>query len=250
MRKFFVGLAAVLTAGTVTAGPADAVPATSCTTSFSGTTVQRLVVPSGATCTLTNVVVKGNIRIWDRGALVARRSTIHGSVRGRGARTVRIVDTDVIGTGRTGNINLTGTTRRIVIGSKGCAVDPGVGNNITLIDNHGTIAICYMTVGETLKLQDNDKTIGVFHNNIGNPLIVQRNTATFIRLRDNVAGLSGGGSILVQDNVTTGKATNPGGLRLLRNHSHNTLNCNGNDDAPVGAGNTADNGMSGQCAGL
>jgi hypothetical protein len=250
VRTFLAGLATMAAATTLTIGPASAAPAAECTDSLSTTTLGSLVVPSGATCTLTGVVVDGRIRVDAGGALHTEDSTINGSVTARGARTVRLVDTDVIGTGTAGNINLTGTTGRIVIGSKGCAVDPSTGNNIILMDNHGTIAICFMTVGETVMLRDNDDTIGVFGNAIGNPLVVQNNTAAFIRLRDNEAGLTGGGSMLVQNNHTTGNAKKTDGLRLLRNYSHNRLNCTGNDDAPVGSENTADNGKLAQCAAL
>jgi hypothetical protein len=232
----------------MSSGPAEAAPATPCTGDMSDTTVGRLVVPAGETCNLSNVVVNGNVRIWAGGALLTHGSTINGNVTGLRARTVRIIDTDLLGTGTTGNITLTGTRGPIVIGSDGCAVDPSVGNNITLTNNHGTIAICFMNVGETITLLSNDKTIGAFHNTIGNPFVVQGNSATFIRLRDNEVGLTGGGSMVVQNNTTTGNATKPDGLRLLRNHSHNALNCTGNDGAPVGSDNAADNGMSGQCA--
>jgi hypothetical protein len=253
VRIFLAGFAALTAAATLTTltiGPATAAPATECTGSVTGGSLGPLVVPSGATCTLNDVVVDGNIRIDAGGALITDDSTLNGSVTARGARTVRLIDTDVIGTGTAGNVHLTGTTGRIVIGSQGCAVDPSTGNNIILVNNHGTIAICYMTVGETVALRDNDKTIGVFHNEIGNPLIVQNNTAGFIRIRDNEVGTTGGGSMVVQNNHTTGNATTPDGLRLLRNYSHNRLNCTGNDDAPVGTGNTADNGKLGQCATL
>jgi hypothetical protein len=249
VRTLLAGLAATA-AATLTIGPVHAAPATDCNGSVSGTTVGPLVVPSGATCTLTDVVVNGSVRVEAGGALVTDDTTVNGSVIGRQARTVRLIDTDVVGTGTAGNVNLRGTAGPIVIGSQGCAVDPSTGNNIILVNNHGTIAICFMTVGETVSLRDNDKTIGVFHNTIGNPLVVQNNTARFIRIRDNEVGLTGGGSMLVQNNHTTGTTTTADGLRLLRNHSHNRLNCTGNADAPVGTGNTADNGKLGQCAAL
>jgi hypothetical protein len=252
MRAFIGGLAAAITSTALTSAaligvPADAAVATECTGAVSATTVGRLVVPAGSTCTLTDVQVDGNIRIQAGGGLVTDDSTINGSVMARGARTVRLVDTDVVGTGAAGNINLAGTSGPIVIGSDGCAVDPVTGNNITLIDNQGTIAICYMSVGETILLQGNDNTIGAFHNTTGNPFIVQGNTARFIRLRVNEVGLSGGGSMLVHGNTTTGNARRPDGLLLMRNHAHNTLSCVGNDDAPAGSGNSADNGTFRQC---
>jgi hypothetical protein len=250
MRTILAGVAAATVAAALTTGPASAAPSTDCNGPISNATVGPLVVPSGETCTLTDVVVNGTVRIETGGALITDDTTVNGSVIGRDASTVRLIDTNVVGTGTAGNVNLMRTTGRIVIGSQGCAVDPSVGNNIILINNHGTIAICFMTVGETVSLRGNDKTMGVFHNTIGNPLLVQNNTAAFIRLRDNEVGLTGGGSMVVQNNHTTGNAVTEDGLRLLRNHSHNRLNCTGNDAAPVGNQNTADNGKLAQCAAL
>lgn len=251
MRSFLVGLAVASAAATLAVAPAQAVPATPCTTPLSSTSTGPLVVPAGETCTLTDVVVDGNIHIKAGGALLTHGSTLQGNVVGNnGPRTVQLINTDLVGNGTTGNINLTGTKRRIIIGSEGCAVDPATGNNINLTGNHGNIAICYMTVGETIDLKNNDGRIGLFHNVSGNPLIVQNNVSPFIRLRDNEAGVTGGGSILVQNNTTTGNATNPNGLLLMRNYAHNQLNCLDNDVAPVGSGNTADNGKAGQCVDL
>lgn len=251
MRSFFFGLAAASATAFLAVAPAQAVPATPCAGPLASTTVgSPVVVPAGETCTLTDVVVDGNIRIMAGGALLTHGSTLQGNVVSNGARTVQLINTDVVGNGTTGNINLSGTKRRIVIGSDGCSVDPATGNNINLTGNHGLIAICYMTIGETLDLKNNDARIGVFHNTIGNPLMVQNNTSPFIRLRDNEVGVTGGGSMLVQNNTTTGNAVNPNGLQLMRNHTHNKLSCIGNDVAPVGSGNTADNGKDGQCVDL
>jgi hypothetical protein len=221
-----------------------------CTGALSGMSVGALVVPAGASCSLSDTVVKGSIRVRAGAELVTDDSAINGSVIGFGAKSVRIVDTDVVGTGTAGNINLSGTTGPIVIGSDGCAVDPATGNNINLINNHGTIAICFMTVGETVNLQNNHDTIGVFHNVIGNPLIVQHNVAPFVRLRGNEVGLTGGGSMVVHHNATTGSAKRPDGLRVVSNYSHNRMNCHNNSDAPVGRDNSADNGLFGQCTNL
>ncbi len=46
----------------------------------------------------------------------------------------------------------------------------------------------------------------------------------------------------VKNNTTTIK------LNLTNNHTANNLNCTGNVLAPTGSGNSADNGIKGQCA--
>ncbi len=240
-------VAAVATAGILQV-PAHAVEATRCDGLVTGA-VTRLVVKAGDVCRLRNATVEGNIRIEPGGALLAYDSIINGSVNGTGARFVEIIDTDVIGTGTTGNINLSDTAGRIIIGNDGCAFDPRVGNNIKLTDNHGNIAICMMTVGETITLQGNDgnKRIGVFDNVVGNTLSVTGNEEQFIRLRDNEVGTTEGGAITIKNNTTTGDATQNKGLRLIDNHSNNAFSCSGNRDQPTGYGNTAESGFSGQC---
>ncbi len=245
MKRLFGGLIAAIAITFVMIGPAQAAPATQCTGTITGGMTGSLVVPSGATCTLDGVTVNGNIRIMSGGALITDDSTINGNVRGDGARTVQLIDTDVVGTGTTGNITLTGTTGKIVIGSEGCVVDPAVGNNITLIDNEGNIAICFMTTGETIKVQGTDDgRIGIHDNVVGNSLLVQDNTGSRITLTNNDVGSTGGGSINVDNNTTTLK------LNLTNNHTANALNCTGNVLAPTGSGNTADNGGHGQCVDL
>lgn len=250
MRKIGTLLVTALLGASFTgliAPAAQAARATECTTTMTGVTTGSLVVPEGETCTLIGVTVNGNVRV-EAGAslftndLAGGNTTINGSVRGLGAQTVRLIDTDVIGTGTTGNINLQGTVGRIVIGVEGCAVDPAVGNNITLLNNLGSIAICQMTVGETIVLQGNAKNIGVFDNVIGNSLNIIGNTGNFIRVRDNEVGVTQGGSLNVKNNDSD--------VRLRDNTVANRLACSGNTPPPSGGGNTAGSGLSGQCKDL
>lgn len=240
MRKVLASVAATVAVMGFAQIPAQADTITECMGTITGGTYDRIVVPAGATCHLDGVTVNGNVRIFAGSALVSNGSTINGSVRGDGARTVRLDDTDVIGTGTAGNINLQGTLRRIIIGASGCIVDPSVGNNITLINNFGNIGICEMTTGETIVLQGNDGLIGVHNNTIGNSLNVQDNTGAYTRIRDNEVGTTMGGSINIQDNRSQ--------VVVLRNYSHNAFNCSGNIADPIGEANTADSGLSGQCA--
>ncbi len=244
MRKAFAGAIAAFAIITgFGATPAQGAPPTECTTTISGGTTGRLVVPEGKTCTLLGVTVNGSVEVEKGASLFTNdlngvMTTINGNVTGRDAKTVRIIDTDVIGQGTTGNINLQGTTGPIVIGVEGCAVDPRVGNNITLLNNFGTIAICQMTVGETITLQGNAKNIGVFDNTTGESLIIKANEGAFTRVLDNTVG-----------NTLT-VANNESSVILKRNIITNKLACSNNNPAPTGAGNTAGSGGSGQCKDL
>jgi hypothetical protein len=249
MRRISTLLAAagIALAGAFLAPVAQAAPAEECTTTITGGTVGSLVVPEGETCTLIGVTVEGSVTVKAGASLFTNdlngvNTRIEGNVFGRDARTVRLIDTDVIGQGTTGNINLQRTTGPIVIGVEDCRVDPQVGNNITLINNLGTIAICQMTVGETITLQGNAKNIGVFDNVVGNSLIITGNTGEFIRVRRNEVGVTNGGSLTVKNNDSN--------VRLVDNTVANKLTCSGNTPPPSGARNTAGAGGSGQCASL
>ncbi len=251
MRKAFAGAIAAFAIITgVGVAPVHAVPAEECTTTMEGgTTTGSLVVPEGATCTLLGVTVNGSVEVEKGASLFTNdlngvNTTINGNVRGMDAKTVRIIDTDVIGQNMmTGNINLQGTTGPIVIGSEGCRVDPLVGNNILLINNLGTIAICEMTIGETIELKGNAKNIGVYDNVIGNSLNIANNTGDFIRVRRNEVGTTFGGSLNVKNNQSD--------VRLTDNDvNKGALACSGNTPPPSGSNNTADAGLKGQCSGL
>ncbi len=240
MRKLVASMAAAVAAIAFAQAPAEAGTATECTGTLTGTIDSRLVVPEGETCRLDGATVNGNVRVLEGATLVSHDSTINGNVNGSGARAVRLLDTDVVGTGTSGNINLQGTLNRIVIGAAGCAVDPAVGNNITLINNFGRIAICEMTTGETITLQGNEGRIGVFDNVVGNSLVIKGNTGDFTRIRDNEVGTTHGGSITIANNSSQ--------VVVKRNAANSKFACSANDPAPVGGGNTAGAGLGGQCA--
>ncbi len=248
MRKAFAGAIAAFAIITgLGVAPVQAAPA-QCTTTIEGGTTGSLVVPEGATCTLLGVTVNGNVVVEEGASLFTNdlegeNTTIKGSVRGMDAKTVRIIDTDVIGQGTNGNINLQRTTGPIVIGSEGCMVDPLVGNNILLSNNLGTIAICMMTIGETIELKGNAKNIGVYDNVIGNSLNIANNTGDFIRVRRNEVGTTSGGSLNVKNNQSDVRLTD-------NNVNKGALACSGNTPPPSGRDNTADAGLKGQCSGL
>jgi hypothetical protein len=236
---FFV---AVLAASLAATSPASAVtPAdapTECTGTFGAESVGRLVVPDGATCRLEGTTVNGSVDLGAGSSLMATDATIGGNVTATdGPHRVRLIDTDV-----RLNIMVSGATGAIVIGAAGCQVDPVTGNNVMLTGNSGTIAICQMAIGANLKLSDNTGRIGVYSNQVGNNLMADGNSGDVTRFRDNVVGVSGGGNISIDDNNSQ--------VIVKRNHAGGHLACSGNTPDPTGNGNTADHGLTGQCAGL
>lgn len=234
-----VGIDATLTTTDATTINGSVHMPVDCTGALDPTIVYyNVVVPDGASCTLNGVTVLGMVRVGVGSSLFTNNSTIDGNVQAvNGPATVQVIDTN-IGL----SVNISEATGPIVVGSAGCAVDPTVGVDVILHNNHGTIALCYLTVGNTIDLQGNTANIGVFHNEIGNALNIQANTGRYVRARYNHVGFSGGGGINLQDNTGQGV--------LRRNNVGNAVNCSGNTLTPIGGGNTAGSGLNGQCASL
>ncbi len=141
-------------------GTALAAEATECAGTLTGGTYEKLAVPDGATCKLKGVTVEKSVRVGEGATLVTKamsgvNTSIGQHVMGAGAQSVRLIDTDVYG-----QIHLRLTTGPIVIGTKGCAVDPIADGNIHLHDNFGSIAVCQMTIRNNLLVQNNHGSIG------------------------------------------------------------------------------------------
>jgi len=232
-------LASLAVSPAASAGPIVSAPPTECTGTIGAETVDRIVVPDGATCTLNGTTVVGNVVVGAGSSLITTGATLGGNVRADdGPDIIRLIDTNI-----ERNIFVKRATGEITIGAAGCAVDPVAGNNVKLTRNKAPIAICLMSIGENLQLSNNKRRIGVFDNVVGNNLQATDNTGASLRLRDNMVGISGGGSIQVDDNHV-------GVLLLERNDAGNHIDCDGNTPDPAGSGNTADNGLTGQCATL
>jgi hypothetical protein len=233
-----VGIDATLRTSDGTTIEGMVVRPTDCTTTLGAVTIGNVVVPDGATCTMNGTTVTGSIKIGAGSSLFTTGSTVGGNVQGTdGPNTVKILDTDVAQ-----SVHIEQATGRITIGDAGCAIDPVVGIDVNLQNNHGLIALCYLTVGNNMILQGNARTLGIFHNAIGNNLIVQDNASVYIRMRYNHVGSSGGGGINFQDNAGQGYFTG--------NHVGNAINCTGNARTPIGHWNVAGSGLNDQCSAL
>jgi hypothetical protein len=192
------------------AAPVAASHSTACTGTLTGD-FERIDVPDGATCVLEDATVQHSVTVGAGATLITDDTTIKQNVRGRGAASVRLIDTDILG-----NITLSRTTGRIVIGNDGCAVDPIAGGNIHLFDNFGSIAICQMSVRNNILLQNNDGRLALFDNRVGN----NRNT-----VRGNI-------QLARNDASDTG-------IFIVRANSAERLSCRDNAPDPRLQNNTA-----------
>jgi hypothetical protein len=231
--------AAVLaTAGlTVVSQSALATDGTVCDGTIGRRTVERVVVPNGATCRLNGTRVRQNVVVGRGESLVARDARILGSVQAtEGPRTVRLLDTNVVG-----NIHVREARGVILIGNSGCGLDPVAGNNIHLVDNFGPIGVCRMSIEGNLHVIGNSDTVFVRSNKVGNNLHARGNHGGFLRLRGNRVGTISNGNLVVENNRTA--------TRLRGNRASNHMVCRANRTIE-GAGNRAAGGMRNQCANL
>lgn len=210
-----------------------AAQATECTTTLEGGTYDSITVPDGETCRLIDVTVEGDVTIGDDSTLVARDSTIGGDVTGVGARSVRLIETDVAG-----DVDLSGTTGPIVLGPATCRVDPTVGGTIRLHGNFGTIAVCEMTVGESLVLRNNRSSILLFANVVADNLIVVDTRGVQLGIRQNTVA----GFMRVNRNTLTNA------LNIQSNDIGGDLECRRNSPYPLQSGNTVGGLRLGQCS--
>ncbi|HUS21716.1 MAG TPA: ice-binding family protein, partial [Aeromicrobium sp.] len=217
--------AVTLDTNVITRATCDQAGSTECTSTLNGGVYDDIVVPDGATCTLVGVVVIGDVTVGTRSTLVTSAQTqIGGDVTAVGAKSVRLINTDVAG-----DILLSYTRGSIVIGAENCSVDPVVGGTIRLTNNYGTVAVCEMTIGGNLIVRSTHTAARLFHNSVGGNLIVEynqnvyglwinRNTvAGFVLVRRNTSRY-----LFVRQNVVVGD------LRCQRNfvdptHTDNTV---------------------------
>lgn len=200
-------------------------------------TVDRVEVPAGATCRLDGTVVRHNVKLDNGETLIAHGAHIRGNVQAtKGPRRVRLIDTRV-----DGNIHVREAKGQVVIGNRGCRLDPVAGNNIHLKDNHGPIAICQMTIEGNLHLINNAGTVNVVDNRVGNNLHAKHNNGKFVRVRRNRIGTSGSGNLVVRENATR--------VIMRKNRSTNHTVCRDNRRIE-GGGNRAAGGLRNQCTRL
>ncbi len=206
-----------------------------CTTTLAGGTYRSIFVPDGATCTLVGVTVRGDVTVGKGSRLFTRDgTTIGGDVTSVGAKTVRLITTNVGGL-----IDLRGTTGPIVIGFADCLVDPVAAGSILLIGNFGPISVCDMTVGGSLILRNNRSFgISLRDNDVADNFIVVDSRGAFLDIRRN----SVGGYMSVRRNTITNV------FKIKDNRIRGNLACYGNSPDPTRSGNTVGGARLGECA--
>jgi hypothetical protein len=248
-RFFTVVLFASL--GMVTAISARA-QVISCSGVLTGSTIQRnLFVPDGATCTLHDVRVVGNVLVGTNAALQLGADTnIGGNILADSCNFVEEVE--LTGVTQTpifigGNVEINNCT---VGGSLGSPGFPSftVRGNLSCENNGNPCVLNVVEIGGNVQLINNSGGSQIFHATIGGNLRVNKNSATLpgsevaVVVNDTV-----GGNVEVLDN--NGPQDSIVGANVIGGN----LRCRGNtpgvNDDNVGP-STVDGKKLGECAGL
>ncbi|BAW96642.1 hypothetical protein NIES970_15800 [[Synechococcus] sp. NIES-970] len=99
LRFVYLGLGLTLTLGLNGFKPSLALAQTiQCKGNLGAIAIGNLEVPSGATCTLRQTVVKGNITVQPMGTLITHGAVIEGNIRASQALGLTLNNTRVQGT--------------------------------------------------------------------------------------------------------------------------------------------------------
>ena len=277
-----LGVIAAAVAAALPVTPAHAA-VTSCTGTLSGVTIDELVVPAGAFCTLQNVTVAGRVTVRPGGTLDAPSTTLHigGSIDVRDdaafvSSTSSTMDTGgVLTVGgsiravagstlaiSTKNFDIAGAVR--VQGADVVLLAPvpwlghsaAIGDLVTILWSE-SVEVDGVELDGNLRIVGSGNThgVGVGGNDVSGSVVVINSAATAPPVPTTFAifGNTVGGDVVFSNNDTTGTIEPP---LIGSNTIAGSLVCWANDPAPTNDPpggpfpNTVAGSRVGQCAGL
>jgi hypothetical protein len=197
-----------------------------CEADQTGVTVDEVIVPEGASCTLTDSTVNGDVSVAKAGFFQATNTDIAGKVTARDAQTLFIDTASTVGE----SVKSHGTAQVFVFNAT-------VARDLEIERTTEVAQVCGTNVGDDLEVErsgfdiliGDPQAVGCAGNTVGDDLEAERNTAEveFV-VRGNTVGddleverNSGSAAKFVQDNT--------GG---------DELDCHDNTDPFTASGNT------------
>jgi hypothetical protein len=249
--------------------PAARAQDATCSGSLSNTTVKgNVVVPAGATCTLTDVKVAGNVTTGTGATLDVNGGKVGGNIQANGCNQV-LLQNDASGTAPSvgGNVQISmctgfsgygtphsqsvthiGGNFQCYDNAQACLAENGkVGGSLQVYGNspsQGTV-IVGNTVGLSVQVYANTTGLGgllVEANMVGGDLAFNDNTECFCEIDSNKVG----GNVQVNGNSVNG--TIPF-LDVSANTIGGNLSCQSNTGI-TGSGNNVHGQEQGQCVGF
>jgi hypothetical protein len=195
MKRSGIAVAAVAVAlllGTGAAAATDLV----CTTTSSGGTWHNVVVPAGASCTLENTRVTGNVTVQTGGTLLvtdlAGDSTIAGDVKADGCNFVELESSlsnrIVVG----GNVTIQNCSSGFNGGQGDSSrVPPGsilIGGNVKCSNNSDACVFDYFNISGNLECSGNGQGCVVNSNAIGKNVTINNNQGVGVVIDNSAIG--------------------------------------------------------------
>ncbi len=143
--------------------------AVECRDTIGAVTVEAVVVPDGARCTLQGTTVQHDVSVNPGATLVARGVSVGGNVQANGAASVLLHELN-------GHRSTVGGDVQISHGGRAAVGGTGVHGNVRLDQNAGRLLITENHVGGNLEVNHNTGGVRIVHNTVAQTLQCQGNT--------------------------------------------------------------------------
>lgn len=173
MRLFrMLSIIPVLLLSLVLVGTAAASNNVECRATLGAVTVDNVIVPSGAACTLNGTIVRENVKVSSGATLTANAVNVTGSLQADGAELVTV------------NAGTFGQNIDIKRGNRARVDQAQVSGNLKLEENRGAVSATANRVGFDLRAERNRGGVTLTNNRVGLEL----------RCRENNPAPTGGGN--------------------------------------------------------
>ena len=165
MRKLLNGAILTILAfvAVLPAAPQALAEATACRGALGAVTVDDLEVPNGATCTLTDTRVRGNIDIEPGATLRASGASVRGNIQSDGHALVDIAS------------SITRGSIQLRDGGAFSIVNTNVVGDIQVVDNNGASSLDDNTVGDDVHVKGHRGGVAITENEVEGNLQCRRN---------------------------------------------------------------------------
>ena len=223
-----VSVAALSVFASSTVAAADEGKAFECNGLFTGGTINKVVVPDNAVCTLVGSTVVGGVDVRTDAYFEADGTSIGGDIKGKEAGTIYTHNGSTID----GSVKSNGALQLFLFdGSVGGGVQAG-----SSVSNGGHVQVCGMDIGKKVQIKKGGTDIlvgdalnGCGGNSIGGDLQITDNfTDVELDVQDNTIG----------GKLTVSKNQGPSDKIVVNNAGGKSLQCFDNDAPFVGSPNS------------
>lgn len=113
--------------------------AASCNSAIDNNTISALTIPAGATCTVNNSSIEGDVDIQKDASLILNSSSIQGSIQANQAKAVRLINSSVSGdVHATQAATMIHLEKSIISGDIHCSASTRLQTNLSSIEGQKT----------------------------------------------------------------------------------------------------------------